>query len=397
MNPTEQPENQKPTSKSKLIRYGIIAALIIAAFGITYKYTSNAKDKKATSSQQTTDDKGKPALAVELVAPAEQNWASSLSADGKIAAWQEASLGAQANGQQIVKVNVNIGDYVKKGQVLAVFSTATLNAELAQANANIESANATLEQARVNNERATHLKKSGAISDQQILQYTTAYKSAIAQLKASQAAANLSKTNIAQTTVIAPESGIISARTATVGSVAQAGQEMFRMVLQNRLEWRADLTAEQIGAVQSGAVASVTLPDGSTVKGRVRQVSPTLNEKTNSATVFVDLLENGTARAGMSAKGSFEMSASKAITLPQTAVVQRDGFYYVFTVDDKQRTKQIKVLVGRIEKDGIEITHGITAADKVVASGADFLKDGDLVRVVGAAVNTEAAKPAAAQ
>ena len=331
-----------------------------------------------------TDDtaKTKPALSVTMITPSEQTLNATVSADGKIMAWQEAIIGAQVNGLQLREVTANVGDFVKKGQVLARFRTDTVNAELAQYNANVAEAEANLAQAKTDSARANSLKASGAISEQQIAQYNTNYKSAVARLNAAIATKNVGSTRVAQAAVLAPDDGVISARSATVGSVAQAGQELFRMVLKNRLEWRAELTADQIKQVSPGASASIVLSDGETLKGTVRQIAPTLNEKTNSATVYVDILDNGGARSGMFAKGDFALASSNAMTVPQTAVIMRDGFNYVFTVNEKNQAVQIKVDVGRRNADSIEITSGLTDGMAIIASGADFLKDGDTVQVI---------------
>lgn len=362
--------------RNKHWKWLIIGLMVLLAIFIAYMFIKPKTPK--------TDDtaKTKPALSVTMITPSEQTLNATVSADGKIMAWQEAIIGAQVNGLQLREVTANVGDFVKKGQVLARFRTDTVNAELAQYNANVAEAQANLAQAKTDSARANSLKASGAISEQQIAQYNTNYKAAVARLNAAIATKNVGSTRVAQAAVLAPDDGVISARSATVGSVAQAGQELFRMVLKNRLEWRAELTADQIKQVSPGASATIVLSDGETLKGTVRQIAPTLNEKTNSATVYVDILDNGGARSGMFAKGDFALASSNAMTVPQTAVIMRDGFNYVFTVNEKNQAVQIKVDVGRRNADSIEITSGLTDGMAIIASGADFLKDGDTVQVI---------------
>lgn len=362
--------------RNKHWKWLIIGLMVLLAIFISYMFIKPKTPK--------TDDtaKTKPALSVTMITPSEQTLNATVSADGKIMAWQEAIIGAQVNGLQLREVTANVGDFVKKGQVLARFRTDTVNAELAQYNANVAEAQANLAQAKTDSARANSLKASGAISEQQIAQYNTNYKAAVARLNAAIATKNVGSTRVAQAAVLAPDDGVISARSATVGSVAQAGQELFRMVLKNRLEWRAELNADQIKQVSPGASATIVLSDGETLKGTVRQIAPTLNEKTNSATVYVDILDNGGARSGMFAKGDFALASSNAMTVPQTAVIMRDGFNYVFTVNEKNQAVQIKVDVGRRNADSIEITSGLTDGMAIIASGADFLKDGDTVQVI---------------
>jgi hypothetical protein len=97
----------------------------------------------------------------------------------------------------------------------------------------------------------------------------------------------------------------------------------------------------------------------------------------------------------MFAKGSFDLGSSSALTVPQQAVVVKDGFSYVFQLGADQRVAQRKVQVGRRVGERIEVS-GLAADAVLVASGAGFLNDGDLVRVVAATPTAPAAPPTAA-
>jgi hypothetical protein len=96
----------------------------------------------------------------------------------------------------------------------------------------------------------------------------------------------------------------------------------------------------------------------------------------------------------MFARGEFQLGASAALTLPQQAVVVRDGFAYVFRLNG-ERVAQQKVKVGRRSADRIELIEGVSADTVVVATGAGFLNDGDLVQVAGPSASP-AATPARA-
>jgi multidrug efflux pump subunit AcrA (membrane-fusion protein) len=94
----------------------------------------------------------------------------------------------------------------------------------------------------------------------------------------------------------------------------------------------------------------------------------------------------------MFASGQFELGTSDAMTVPQQAVVVRDGFSYVFRLNPDQRVSQLRVQTGRRLADRIEVLDGIKADSLVVVGGAGFLNDGDLVRNVPAAAPAVAAK-----
>ena len=134
----------------------------------------------------------------------------------------------------------------------------------------------------------------------------------------------------------------------------------------------------------------MTAASGATVEGTVRMVAPTVDPQTRNALVYVDLPANPDIRAGMFARGDFALGEGQALTVPQEAVVVRDGFFYVFVVDGQQRVQQRKVQPGRRVADRVEITAGLDAGAAVAVRGAGFLNDGDVVRVANDAA---ASKP----
>ncbi|MBT9528439.1 MAG: efflux transporter periplasmic adaptor subunit, partial [Rhizobacter sp.] len=125
----------------------------------------------------------------------------------------------------------------------------------------------------------------------------------------------------------------------------------------------------------------------------VRMVAPTVDPQTRNGIVYVDLGATREVKAGMYARGEFDIGNSNALTLPQTAVLLRDGFSYVLRVGADSKVSQAKVGVGRRVGDRIEITSGLDASAKVVAAGGGFLSEGDTVKVVEAPA---VAKPVAA-
>jgi hypothetical protein len=121
--------------------------------------------------------------------------------------------------------------------------------------------------------------------------------------------------------VLAPDDGVISARGATVGSLTEAGEELFRLIRGGRLEWRAEVPAADLARVAPGGAATLTGPDGAVVRGTVRLVAPSVDPQTRNGLVFVDIPASAAAvRAGMFARGEFELGRAPALTLPQSAV-----------------------------------------------------------------------------
>jgi multidrug efflux pump subunit AcrA (membrane-fusion protein) len=365
--------------KTKTIVIAVIALVILAAIIIVLATGKSGAAKKKE------DTAPKPALTVTTAQPSQARLPIKLVANGSITAWQEAIIGSESNGLQLTEVRVNVGDVVRRGQVLATFSPASTKADVAQARANLMEAQANAADAKNKAERARTLESTGALSTQQINQYLTTEQTAKARAEAAKAMLAVQEVRLAQTQVLA------------------SGTELFRLIRQGRLEWRAEVTSTELGRLATGTPALVTAANGTQVKGKVRMIAPTVDAQNRSALVYVDLAPAAAnmppARAGMFATGEFDLGMSSAVTVLQQAVVIRDGFSYVFRLNTDNRVTQTKIQTGRRLNDRIEVVTGIPPDAVVVASGAGFLNDGDLVKVVAAlpADAASAAAPAAPQ
>jgi len=337
----------------------------------------------------------KPALTVAAAQPEQTRLPVRLSANGNIVAWQEAIIGSESSGLRLTQVLVNVGDAVKAGQLLARFSGDSVLADVAQARASLVEAQATAADAAGNAARARTLQNSGALSTQQINQYNTSEQTAKARVAAAQAVLDAQQLRGNKTQVLAPDSGVISARSATVGAVVGNGTELFRLIRGGRLEWRAEVTSEEVARLKPGSAAQVTAASGAQVQGTVRTVAPTVDPLTRTALVYVDLPRNPGIKAGMFAQGEFALGTTAALTLPQQALVLRDGFTYAMRIEPDNTVRQLKLQTGRRLGDAVEIVQGALTGERYVARGAAFLADGDTVQVVAASAGSPA--PAASK
>lgn len=351
-----------------------ICALFIGSAAFFSATSGAAEDKKAAPA--------KAALTVTTVQLVQSSLPLRLPANGTVMAWQEAIIGSETNGLRLVDVKVNVGDRVAKGQVLASFATEQVNAEVAQAQASFAEAQANALDAAGNADKARTLQASGALSEQQINQYMTAGIAAKARFEAAKAMLAVQQLRLKQTEVIAPDSGVISSRSATLGAVVGSGTELFKMIRGGRLEWRAEVTSAEMAAIKLGTAATVTAASGAQVQGKVRMLAPTVDSVTRNALVYVDLPINANIKAGMYARGEFELGASSVLSLPQQALVLRDGFTYAMRLEPGNKISQVKLQTGRRAGDVVEIIKGAKVSEQFVASGAAFLADGDLVKVV---------------
>jgi RND family efflux transporter MFP subunit len=271
---------------------------------------------------------------------------------------------------------------------LAIFAKESVLAEVALRKAAVAEAEAGLAEARLNAERAREVAASGALSNQQVMQYLTAEKTAKAKIDSAKAQLDSQLLRLRHTSVTASDDGIISSRTATLGAVATPGQELFRLIRQNRLEWRAEVTAAEMAQIKPGIDVSLVVSNVGNVNGNVRFLAPTLDAQNRNGLVYVDLPDAVThsLRAGMFAQGEFKLGNDTALAIPQDALSLREGFSYVFRLNERgngqTKVTQVKVKLGRRSDDYYEVLSGLKPEDRLVASGAAFLADGDTVRVV---------------
>ncbi|MGE0626119.1 MAG: efflux RND transporter periplasmic adaptor subunit [Pseudomonadales bacterium] len=368
-----------------LRRFGVPLSLALA--GIVFVAALSLRATRSTDVEDRSIAAGSAdaaALTVALVQPVAMVWPETVTANGAIGAWQEAVVGAETGGVRLIEVLADVGDQVSKGQELARFDTAPLQAAYAQQKAALAEAQARFEEATANADRARSLRQTQAISEQDLIKATTTAQAAQAQVEVARARLLTQKITLDNARVLAPDDGVISSRNAMLGAVSAPGMELFRLVRQNRLEWRAELTAAELADIDPGDRATVELANGDAVEGRVRQVAPVLDTGSRTGIVYVALdTDNPAARAGMFAAGRIFLGQRPGISIPASALVLRDGREYVFKVDPEiGRVVQVQVATGRREADRVEIVSGIDATDKVVESGGAFLNDGDRVRVV---------------
>lgn len=337
-----------------------------------------------------------PSLTVTATRLASRPLERTLVASGSVAAWQEMSLGVELSGVRVTAVLVEVGDAVKPGQTLLRLDARTLEVQARQADAALDQAQANLALARAANARGDSLLERKLISTADADQLKANLISAEAKLTTAQADRDAARLKLGFATLEAPQAGVISARSVEPGQVVSAGAELLRLIRDGRLEWRAELAEGDFTQIQAGAIVKLAGPDGAEVSGRIRAVSPALDPQTRTGLVYADLPEPGALRAGMFAQGRILLGTVAAQVLPREAVVFRDGLPYVFVLQGNAavtKVTQQRVSLGIQQGQVIAITSGLGAEDRVVARGAGFLGDGDLVRVLPAEPATAAPEP----
>jgi RND family efflux transporter MFP subunit len=192
------------------------------------------------------------------------------------------------------------------------------------------------------------------------------------------------RVKVAQTRIFAPSDGIISRKSATVGAVVQPGTELFRMIRDGELEWRAELPSHSLAQVRGGAVARIVLDNGDALHSTVRLVAPTMDSVTRNGLVYVSLPKEANLKAGAYARGEILIEQAEGLSVPETSLLTRDGNAFVFTVNEENSTARLThVVPGTRQRGRVEITAGLRVEDRIVGTGAGFVKDGDVVRIGG--------------
>lgn len=348
----------------------------------TEEQSEAAQDSNETAAVQ------KPVLTVEIITPQQTVVENALSADGTIAAKDIATVFGKVNGVTIERVLVNEGDRVKQGQVLAVFDTDAMQQQRSQAQADLAEASTRLELARADAERVIPLLEIDAVSKQEVDRYVATANQAAASVEAAKSRLNNQTLNLNNAQVVAPVSGIISEKTANVGSMP--GQApLFTIIENGTLEWQAQVDPNKLGEINVGTPVKVSLPNNKSVMGQVSRIAPTAEKGSRQVSVYATLANSPLTRAGMYQRGTFMLGGEGKQVLPVSAIVTQDGYDYVMLVNrDKDangntiyRIKKEKVSLGERQGDQVVVTKPLPKNVAVVRQGGGFLNDGDIVRV----------------
>lgn len=372
--------------RRKLIKLSIVigaVAIVLASLGIWQR--SNATVELSQVAAQSA------VPSVSVIAAATSNETTSLVLPGNVEPLNSASIYAQTNGY-IKEWLVDIGDAVKKGQVLAILDAPELLHQLAQAKANYSTAIAEQNNAQSMADRANQLMKldSGAISREMLEQRVRDAEAKKAATAAARANVDRLESLQAFTKLTAPFDGQVTSRSAQIGELVVAGnsnaQPLF--TISDTSVMRIFVRVPQIYAtqMQAGQGAELSLPEHSdrTFSAAVTRSARAVD--INSGSVLVELQANndrGELMPGAYTQVSFKLAANKQqLRVPGSAILYRDQQPSVATIDDNNRVTLKPIKIGRDEGTVVEILAGISAADRIITTPPDAIRNGDEVRVV---------------
>lgn len=304
-----------------------------------------------------------------------------LAASGSLIPREEAAVLPEVTGYRVARVLVDAGVWVKAGQPLAVLDGSLLAAQVEQQRAAAAQAEVQAQQAEAQAARVQGLDGQGVLSQEQLENRRFQALAARATAEAQAAALKDAETRQRKLNVTAPVSGLVLERNVRPGDLAAGGASpWFRIAEDGQIELQAEMAEDDLSRIRVGQTATVTLPSGTTVEGRVRLVSPQVDAQTKLGTVRITLPVRADVRAGGFARAVFGGASAEGLTVPETAVRYDADGASVMVVGPDNRVKSVPVQTGARGGGFVVLTKGPPAGARVVENAAAFLLDGDLVR-----------------
>jgi RND family efflux transporter MFP subunit len=290
---------------------------------------------------------------------------------------------AKTSGR-VVAIPKEMGDTVKKGDVLVQLEERDAANQFTQANANLASAEAQRAEVERQLARLQTLFNAGAVSKQQVEQLETQLSLVSAQVTAARATADLARTQWEQTRIIAPADGVLAARLVEPGAMVGSGTAVFQLVDLSSVVVKTGVAESDINSIKVGETVPVVVPalENKEFTGKIEAISPAMNPQTRSFQVRVTLPNaDGALKGGMFAQVRFAVKELEGVLLPISAVVERNGESAVFVIDGDKAVQQ-KVTVTVTSGDTVAV-EGVKPGTKVAVAGQNRLYDGAPVRLGG--------------
>jgi RND family efflux transporter MFP subunit len=312
---------------------------------------------------------------------------------GEVRARIESRLGFRVGGK-IVARKVDVGTVVKRGQVLMQLDPQDLKLAQAQANAALKAAESNRELAKAEMQRYQELREKNFVSQAILDSKKSALAAANASYDQAQAAYRNQSNQAGYAVLIADVDGIVTGIDAEVGQVVSAGSPVIRLAQSGEKEIVIGIPEDKVDALRAVNDVKVRIwaKPNDLMPGKLREVSPVADPATRTYTAKVSIPEaTGDVKLGMTAYVSFAASSPEAmIKVPMTALFQEKSSSAVWVVDNGV-VKLTPVQVAGASGNDILLASGVSAGQTVVTGGANLLKPGQKVRILGAdaTINTD--------
>jgi RND family efflux transporter MFP subunit len=288
-------------------------------------------------------------------------------AEAVVEAVRQSTVAAQIAGR-IVDLRFDVGDYVKKGQVIARIDERAVTQAEAASVAQVREAQAALANARAQYERSKQLLAQKFISQAALDKAESDYRAAQARVTALLAGAGVAATERSFATIVAPYSGVVSARYVELGEMAAPGKPLFTGFDPSTLRVVATVPQGEVAAIQAGARARVEVPStGKWIDVRNIVVVPSADPRTHTTRVRLELPEDVRGvYPGVYARAHFVTGSALKLLVPRSAVVHRSEVTGVYVVDDKGNARLRQVRLGDASDEHyVEVLAGVRPGERV--------------------------------
>jgi RND family efflux transporter MFP subunit len=381
-------------------RLGLFIGLLAAALLIGFFVVQHLKHGEAASLREQAASRVQQAPPVEVVNVEAASASQALVLPGETRGWYSSTIYARVTGY-VAKWLVDIGDSVKKDQVMAIIDTPDLDAQLQAAQAQLQAseAEAKVKESDTEFAKTTSVRwqtsPKGAVSEQEREDKKAHYESSVAQLNAARARINLDRANVDRLTfltrfkeVTAPYDSVITERHIDIGDLVTAGStnttSLFGVAQYDRIRVFANVPQSARVDVQVGQPAGITAGElpGRTFEGTVTRTSRSADPKARTLLVEIDLPnDDGALVPGIYVQVAFSVKAKAAVQVPASAMLFRGSGPQVALITSDDAVKFQDVSIARDDGKFVEIASGIAAGDRVAVNISNQIVDGEKVSV----------------
>ncbi|MEG6584524.1 efflux RND transporter periplasmic adaptor subunit [Dendrosporobacter sp. 1207_IL3150] len=353
----------------------IITVMLVFTGIIGYRIYGNVAANKVRAENMAKNK----AVAVQVVQIGRRDINPTMTFSANLDPIWTADISAKVDGR-IDVLNVNEGDMVEAGAIVAVLDVNDLQAQVIQAQGNLMAAQSNLEQAELDYSRYASLAEQGAVSAQMLDNARTKRNSSAGQVKAAQGALNLMQEKLNNANVTVPKSGVVTKRFMQTGTFARTGTPLVTVADTTTLLAKATVGESQVANLSVGTdvVVAVDALSGQKFNGVVTRISPmaALPARTFTAEITIPN-DKAILKAGMFAKVEIPTKVHAGVlAIPESALVMRDDQKTVFVVGADNVVQQRVLKVGVVEAGWVEILEGVNEGESIAAAGHNKLRDG---------------------
>jgi RND family efflux transporter MFP subunit len=339
-------------------------------------------------------------MTVELGTARRGDVAAHLTVVGNLIGLQTVDVAPRTAGR-LLNVNVQLGDSVRRGQVLAKVEDREIVEQVRAAEASQEVAKATIRQreadlnvAQLNFDRSKNLFSRGLLAKQALDDAESRYLASVAQLDLSKAQLSQNdarlqelRINLQNTTVTSPVDGFVGRRNVDPGAMVNTNTAIASVVDISRLKLVVNVVEKDLRMVTPGDVGIVEVDayPGEKFNGRIARVAPVLDPATRTASIEIEIPNgDGRLKPGMYARISLTVEERKNTLLaPKNAVIDFENKRGVWMPSEDRRAQFVPVTLGIEGPDQIEILAGLKEGDRFVTTGAGAVRNNDQLIIAG--------------